>query len=185
MKRIRQYIARISRTVPKPDSKPRLALSATTSQSSVDEDATGLLVLQEGTDVEDERGLDFIFIHCLGGSRVRSWTKDGVCWPRDLLGREFPHARILTVRKPRHHEVQVTDLSSGATIFPSWTIPTSTITLRVPLPIPSWPTWPNLVVCRIAKSCSWPTVSVAVSWHLSKVIKARRHRNMLMMTNVL
>lgn len=96
MKRIRQYIARISRTVPKTDSKPRLALSATTSQSSVDEDATGLLVLQEGTDVEDERGLDFIFIHCLGGSRVRSWTKDGVCWPRDLLGREFPHARILT-----------------------------------------------------------------------------------------
>ncbi|KAK6206488.1 hypothetical protein LQW54_007670 [Pestalotiopsis sp. IQ-011] len=96
MKRIRQYIARISRTVPKTDSKPRLTLSATTSQSSVDEDATGLLVLQEGKDIEDERGLDIIFIHCLGGSRVRSWTKDGVCWPRDLLGREFPHARILT-----------------------------------------------------------------------------------------
>ncbi|KAF3000395.1 hypothetical protein E8E14_000165 [Neopestalotiopsis sp. 37M] len=96
MKRIRQYIARISRTEPRDEPKHRLTSSATTSRSSIDEDATGILVLQEGREADNERGIDFVFVHCIGGSRIRSWTKNDVCWPRDLLGREFPHARILT-----------------------------------------------------------------------------------------
>ncbi|ETS79004.1 hypothetical protein PFICI_08857 [Pestalotiopsis fici W106-1] len=96
MKRIRQYIARISRTEPRTETDSRLSSSATTSRSSIDEDATGILVLQEGQEPENERGIDIVFVHCIGGSRIRSWTKHDVCWPRDLLGREFPHARILT-----------------------------------------------------------------------------------------
>ncbi|KAH8198316.1 hypothetical protein TruAng_007518 [Truncatella angustata] len=97
MKRIREYIARISRIQnlsPEPTVKSKESLS--TRHSSIDEDSDGILVFQKGKECPSESGIDIVFVHCLGGSRVRSWQKDGVCWPRDLLGQEFPNVGIFT-----------------------------------------------------------------------------------------
>jgi hypothetical protein len=39
----------------------------------------------------------FVFVHGLTGNRTTTWTsQSGVCWPRDLLSKEFPMARIMT-----------------------------------------------------------------------------------------
>ncbi|KAL9124352.1 MAG: hypothetical protein Q9217_006313, partial [Psora testacea] len=40
--------------------------------------------------------VDIVFIHGLGGKRHNTWTKGGVLWPRDLLAKDFPQARIMT-----------------------------------------------------------------------------------------
>lgn len=45
-----------------------------------------------------ETQVDIVFVHGLGGSSQTTWLKDEVLWPRDLLQREFPRARIMTVR---------------------------------------------------------------------------------------
>ena len=41
-----------------------------------------------------------VFVHGLGGDRVQTWTvgeeREGVFWPRDLLPKDFPTARILS-----------------------------------------------------------------------------------------
>ena len=39
-----------------------------------------------------------VFVHGLLGHRTETWTKDGVCWPRDLLSTEetLSHIRVLT-----------------------------------------------------------------------------------------
>lgn len=49
------------------------------------------------------RGLSIICIHDLGGHRERTWettkessTEQSVLWPRDLLPRCIPHARVMT-----------------------------------------------------------------------------------------
>lgn len=35
-------------------------------------------------------------MHGLRGHRIKTWTKDGCCWPRDLLPKQLPGARIIT-----------------------------------------------------------------------------------------
>jgi hypothetical protein len=39
-----------------------------------------------------------VFVHGLHGHRKKTWTKDNVCWPEDLLSKEmlFSHIRVLT-----------------------------------------------------------------------------------------
>jgi protein SERAC1 len=39
-----------------------------------------------------------VFVHGLCGHRRNTWTKDGVCWPEELLSKEpaLSHVRILT-----------------------------------------------------------------------------------------
>ena len=39
-----------------------------------------------------------VFVHGLCGHSTKTWTKDDVCWPKDLLSKEEPlsHTRILT-----------------------------------------------------------------------------------------
>ncbi|KAK8055709.1 hypothetical protein PG993_000936 [Apiospora rasikravindrae] len=88
------------------DSRDSLSLSSdkvgrTTSSSrrilTSDGQASGAgpLVLSNGVEPGEE-GIDIIFVHGLNGHRVGSWTKDSVCWPRDLLGTDVQHARIIT-----------------------------------------------------------------------------------------
>ncbi|OCL03087.1 hypothetical protein AOQ84DRAFT_271434, partial [Glonium stellatum] len=38
-----------------------------------------------------------VFVHGLTGGSIKNWTRDGVCWPRDLLSDKIHHcARIMT-----------------------------------------------------------------------------------------
>ena len=55
--------------------------------------SSGPLTLHEET---DETIVDVVFVHGLRGDRLGTWTKDGVCWPRDLLPQDLPNARILS-----------------------------------------------------------------------------------------
>ena len=42
-------------------------------------------------------GGSIVFVHGLRGHRRNTWTRDGVCWPHDLLSQEegLSHARVL------------------------------------------------------------------------------------------
>lgn len=40
--------------------------------------------------------VDMVFVHGLHGDREKTWTKNGVLWPRDLLSTDLPNSRILT-----------------------------------------------------------------------------------------
>ena len=37
-----------------------------------------------------------VFVHGLRGDRIKSWSRDDVCWPRDLLAEDLKQARIIT-----------------------------------------------------------------------------------------
>ncbi len=41
-------------------------------------------------------GISFCFVHGLQGHPTKTWTALDVCWPRDLLPKEIPSARVLT-----------------------------------------------------------------------------------------
>lgn len=45
-----------------------------------------------------DSNVDIVFVHGLGGKRHRTWMKNDVFWPVDLLAKDFPQARIMTVR---------------------------------------------------------------------------------------
>jgi len=40
--------------------------------------------------------LDVVFVHGLHGDKIKTWSKDRICWPRDLLKEDLPNARILS-----------------------------------------------------------------------------------------
>ncbi|KAI9825800.1 MAG: Serine active site containing protein 1 [Thelocarpon impressellum] len=50
-------------------------------------------VLSEGT---APIKADIVFVHGLMGDRLKTWTKDEVSWPRDLLPYDIDNARIIT-----------------------------------------------------------------------------------------
>lgn len=37
-----------------------------------------------------------VLVHGLNGQRMRTWTLDDCCWPRDLLPQTLPGTRIMT-----------------------------------------------------------------------------------------
>lgn len=39
-------------------------------------------------------------MHGLNGDAIQTWTKDNVCWPRDLLPQDMVNARVMTVGIP-------------------------------------------------------------------------------------
>ncbi|MCJ1396165.1 hypothetical protein MMC18_009054 [Xylographa bjoerkii] len=39
---------------------------------------------------------EVVFVHGYGGDRFTSWTRDGICWPRDLLRKDVPNVRVIT-----------------------------------------------------------------------------------------
>ncbi|KAJ5730318.1 uncharacterized protein N7483_004826 [Penicillium malachiteum] len=51
---------------------------------------SGLEKVREGP----EAGVDIMFLHGLRGNITKTWTKDGVLWPKDLLPRDVERSRI-------------------------------------------------------------------------------------------
>lgn len=60
-----------------------------------DGDGYGPLMFQKNEDLDPAAGTDIVFVHGLRGSRVSTWTKDGVCWPRDMLGEDVDDIRVI------------------------------------------------------------------------------------------
>ncbi|KAI0476311.1 hypothetical protein GGR56DRAFT_693683 [Xylariaceae sp. FL0804] len=54
----------------------------------------GALILHDGVEPGEE-GTDIVLVHGLFGSRLGSWSKAGICWPRDFLGQDVPNARVI------------------------------------------------------------------------------------------
>ncbi|KAI8630081.1 Alpha/Beta hydrolase protein [Xylariaceae sp. FL1651] len=48
-------------------------------------------IVVEGQDPK----VDIVFVHGLGGEKMRTWTRDGIFWPGQLLPSDVPEARIL------------------------------------------------------------------------------------------
>lgn len=40
--------------------------------------------------------VDIVFVHGLCGDLLNTWTSSRTLWPRDLLSKDFPNARIIT-----------------------------------------------------------------------------------------
>ncbi|KAJ3455478.1 hypothetical protein MRS44_016960 [Fusarium solani] len=40
--------------------------------------------------------VDIVMVHGLNGGRLSTWTKNIICWPRDLLYHHIPRARVMT-----------------------------------------------------------------------------------------
>lgn len=56
---------------------------------------TGALESFDDCEAPDS-GIDLVFVHGLHGSRMKTWSKDGVFWPRDLLKDDLKNARVIT-----------------------------------------------------------------------------------------
>ncbi|KAI1464705.1 uncharacterized protein F4812DRAFT_441671 [Daldinia caldariorum] len=107
MNRIKETLARIARAArgsrdPASSSSLRLDRVGRSSSSTLDSrekvlvrpDGRGPLVLFDGTQHGND-GIDIVFVHGLFGQRSGSWTKAGVCFPRDFLGQDIPGVRII------------------------------------------------------------------------------------------
>jgi hypothetical protein len=55
-------------------------------------DQLGSLILFDST--TDDGGVDIVFVHGLRGTSLGTWSKDGVCWPRDLLNEDINNASL-------------------------------------------------------------------------------------------
>ncbi|TLD17880.1 uncharacterized protein PgNI_00082 [Pyricularia grisea] len=65
--------------------------------STANTNTTGNSIASSGSGENKDKGIDIILVHGFGGGRTRSWTQDGVCWPRDLLPRELPaNTRVIS-----------------------------------------------------------------------------------------
>jgi hypothetical protein len=53
----------------------------------------GIHILYEG---EVPIAADVVFVHGLRGHPLGTWTRNGVCWPRDILKDELKNARIIS-----------------------------------------------------------------------------------------
>jgi len=42
----------------------------------------------------EQAQVDIVFLHGLRGDKEKTWTKDGVFWPQDLLSKDVPDSRI-------------------------------------------------------------------------------------------
>ncbi|KAI0846574.1 hypothetical protein F5Y00DRAFT_271878 [Daldinia vernicosa] len=61
------------------------------------DDNIGALPLPFPGDCEaPDSGIDLVFVHGLHGSRLKTWSKDGIFWPRDLLQDDLKNARVIT-----------------------------------------------------------------------------------------
>ncbi|EXA29670.1 hypothetical protein FOVG_18861 [Fusarium oxysporum f. sp. pisi HDV247] len=50
----------------------------------------GLMQVHNGENAK----VDVVFLHGLRGDREKTWTQDGVLWPKDLLPQDIPESRI-------------------------------------------------------------------------------------------
>ncbi|KAI3572864.1 Alpha/Beta hydrolase protein [Fusarium oxysporum f. sp. albedinis] len=50
----------------------------------------GLMQVHDGENAK----VDVVFLHGLRGDREKTWTEDGVLWPKDLLPQDIPESRI-------------------------------------------------------------------------------------------
>ncbi|KAI1173894.1 hypothetical protein F4777DRAFT_555820 [Nemania sp. FL0916] len=58
-------------------------------------DSIGPLTLRDDCEGPDT-GFDIVFIHGLRGSRVKTWSRGDVLWPRDLLKDDLKNVRVIT-----------------------------------------------------------------------------------------
>ncbi|KAI1089174.1 hypothetical protein F5B19DRAFT_388171 [Rostrohypoxylon terebratum] len=58
-------------------------------------DGLGLLECHNDCDSSND-GIDLVFVHGLRGSRLKTWSKGGVFWPRDFLRDDLKKARIVS-----------------------------------------------------------------------------------------
>ncbi|KAF2802525.1 uncharacterized protein BDZ99DRAFT_206273 [Mytilinidion resinicola] len=81
---------------PQPELTPSLRPSETDSQSTEQDPdlTTRTHVLHEIYVGEEPRSCDVIFVHGLNGNAFSTWQSGDVLWPRDLLPRDIPNARI-------------------------------------------------------------------------------------------
>ncbi|KAL7626664.1 hypothetical protein AAE478_003438 [Parahypoxylon ruwenzoriense] len=107
MNRIKETLARLARVArgsrdSSSASSLRLDRVGRSSSSTLDSrekvlvraDGRGPLVIFDGTQGSED-GIDIVFVHGLFGSRFGTWTKGGVCYPRDFLGQDIPGVRII------------------------------------------------------------------------------------------
>ncbi|KAI0599515.1 hypothetical protein F4775DRAFT_550210 [Biscogniauxia sp. FL1348] len=106
MQRIRETLARLTRAARdsrdgsssslRLDRVGRTSSSAGSSREKVyvQSDGRGPIIISDAIQ-PGEDGIDIVFVHGLYGARVSSWTKGGVCWPRDLLAQDMPNARVI------------------------------------------------------------------------------------------
>ncbi|KAK8098705.1 uncharacterized protein PG998_011946 [Apiospora kogelbergensis] len=40
--------------------------------------------------------VDIVFVHGLRGSKLGSWSRDNICWPREFLQKDLPEARVFS-----------------------------------------------------------------------------------------